>query len=164
MKWLRFVFGSVYVVLILLLMLLMLRQCGRQDAPREDNAEEQARRTGGMGNLKVTLLWDRPGDVDLHVVEPSGKHIYFHNKHPCGSYGRLDFDNIPGGPGAVENIFWNYPSQGAYKLYIHYFSANGGGEIPCKVLVFKEGELAHEYTHTLRVAGERHDFPDIVVE
>ena len=75
MKWLRFVFGSVYVVLILLLLLLMLRQCGRQEAPREDNAEEQARRTGGMGNLKVTLLWDRPGDVDLHVVEPSGEHI-----------------------------------------------------------------------------------------
>gem|GEM_PF-314750 len=44
------------------------------------------------GFLTVTLTWDGEGDVDLHVFEPNGEHVYFVNLQ--GKSGELDFDNV----------------------------------------------------------------------
>lgn len=43
------------------------------------------------GFFTVTLTWDGPGDVDLHVTEPDGSHVYYGNG--VGSVGYLDVDN-----------------------------------------------------------------------
>jgi len=46
------------------------------------------------GLFNVTLTWDGLGDVDLHVIEPSGTHVSF--KKPQGASGVLDLDNRTG--------------------------------------------------------------------
>jgi len=75
----------------------------------------------GTGNLQVTLVWVTPGDMDLHVVTPTGNHIYWSNKGPSATtdFGELDVDDISGtGP---ENIFWDAaytPPSGNYDVCV----------------------------------------------
>ena len=105
MKKLKTILASVYIVLILLLLLFMLRKCHRTEPeptvrvdtviverPIHDtvivtppidttavdtSAVREAEQTGQSGNLKVTLLWDFAADIDLHVVQPNRKEIFF---------------------------------------------------------------------------------------
>lgn len=67
----------------------------------------------GSGTLRFTLTWDRPGDLDLHVIPPCGSEIYFADREYCG--GTLDHDDLTGqGP---ENIFWDTPyTPGTYTV------------------------------------------------
>jgi hypothetical protein len=70
-------------------------------------SEKGARRfvefTVKVGDPQFTLLWDTDADLDLHVIEPGGKEIYWES--PKGAHGgELDVDNTKGfGP---ENIYW----------------------------------------------------------
>lgn len=167
MKGMKIFLGAIYVVLIILL-LLSLKRCGREseidinDTCKIDSAEidipltdsmpepdlvtdtdavEQAQEIGSSGALKITLLWDFKADIDLHVVEPNGFHIYYGNKTDSSTGGQLDRDNIPGGPGSAENIFWTNPPSGDYRVYIKYYSKKTeiaqSGE--CTVVIFREG-------------------------
>jgi len=67
----------------------------------------------GGGQLRITMTWNRPGDMDLHVVPPCGTEIYYARLSACG--GTLDVDDIPGtGP---ENVFWSgTPASGTYLV------------------------------------------------
>jgi hypothetical protein len=47
--------------------------------------------SGSDGLFTVTLTWAGAGDVDLHVVEPNGQHVYYGAQ--AGSLGYLDVDN-----------------------------------------------------------------------
>ena len=62
-----------------------------------------------VGDPQFTLLWDSDADLDLHVIEPGGKEIYW--EEPKGKQGgELDVDNTKGfGP---ENIYWLVESDG----------------------------------------------------
>ena len=48
--------------------------------------------SGSDGLFTVTLTWAGAGDVDLHVVEPSGRHVYYGAQ--SGLLGYLDVDNV----------------------------------------------------------------------
>jgi hypothetical protein len=71
----------------------------------------------GTGTLRFTLTWTQAGDVDLWVVTPMGKTIYYGNAGPSSAtdMGRLDVDDTSGtGP---ENIYWDSaytPPSGTY--------------------------------------------------
>ena len=55
----------------------------------------------GTGDLQVTLTWNTTVDMDLHVIEPNGAHVYYASRN--GVTARLDVDDTNGfGP---ENIF-----------------------------------------------------------
>ncbi|MGE3191801.1 MAG: YfaP family protein, partial [Vicinamibacterales bacterium] len=75
--------------------------------------------TLGEGDLQVTLSWDTTADMDLHVIEPDGTHVYYAAR--TGHTARLDVDDTNGfGP---ENIFVNRgsASAGTYQVFIvHY--------------------------------------------
>jgi len=43
------------------------------------------------GLFTATLTWDGSGDVDLHVIEPTGNHVFYANRHSQQGY--LDVDN-----------------------------------------------------------------------
>lgn len=81
---------------------------------------------GSSGFFTVTLTWDGPGDVDLHVVEPDGTHVYYGAKG--GHSGYLDVDNVTAnGP---EHYFASCDAgvlqTGVYKIGInHYARATG---------------------------------------
>jgi hypothetical protein len=77
--------------------------------------------TLGAGDLSVTLTWNSAADMDLHVVDPNGVHVYFGNKTPADSTAKLDRDDTDGlGP---ENIFVlpGRASVGEYRIYIVHF-------------------------------------------
>lgn len=99
MKGLKIILGIIYPILIILL---LLSNCNRHkaggdqenitedsttvkeeqvdtDTAQVDTAQavREARNTGQTGDLKVTLLWDFYGDIDLHVMQPTGLEIYY---------------------------------------------------------------------------------------
>ncbi len=90
-----------------------------------------------VGDPQFTLIWNTDGvDLDLHVVEPGGKEIYWED--PKGTQGgELDVDNTKGyGP---ENIYWLVESKGpgsekvkgpgppgTYKWFVVYWGGFGG--------------------------------------
>ena len=94
-----------------------------------DSIKERVKRAGGnvTGDLRCSLSWFNHDDLDLHMTEPDGTEIYYNNKRPPRSTGRLDVD-MNAGYGStrtpVENI--TYPSrsrmkEGTYKLSVHQF-------------------------------------------
>jgi hypothetical protein len=90
-----------------------------------------------VGDPQFTLIWDKDGvDLDLHVVEPSGKEIYWEELKGAQG-GELDVDNTKGfGP---ENIYWLVESDvpgaekvkgpgpaGTYRWFVVYYGGFGG--------------------------------------
>ncbi len=48
-----------------------------------------------VGDPQFTLIWDSNADIDLHVIEPGGKEIYWNDTK--GRFGgELDVDNVDG--------------------------------------------------------------------
>ncbi|MCC6621387.1 MAG: hypothetical protein IT385_09030 [Deltaproteobacteria bacterium] len=77
------------------------------------------------GALRFTLAWSAPDDFDLHVVTPSGEEIDY--LQPIGDGGTLDRDDVEGGPGAVENVFFAAPDAGTYSYWVRNFGGEVGG-------------------------------------
>jgi hypothetical protein len=76
----------------------------------------------GMGDLQATLTWNTTADIDLHLIEPNGAHLFYLFRN--GTTAILDFDDLNGfGP---ENIFVGAggAAAGTYQIYIvHYGGA-----------------------------------------
>lgn len=113
----------------------------------------------GTGDVQVTLRWDNPVDLDLHVFDPLGEEIYF-NQPTSQSGGTLDVDangtceNDP----PVENIFW--PTAGApfgtYQVYVVYYRSCGyTGANAYSVTVLVDGQSYGPYTGVLSAEGEQ---------
>ena len=98
-----------------------------------------------MGDLVLSLTWDRNSDEDLHVLTPSGEEIWAHHfstyKPPAfgasppdggvdiDSSGYLDYDSNAGclsDGRRMENVIWkkNAPS-GSYTVRVDTFSLCG---------------------------------------
>lgn len=105
-----------------------------------------------VGDPQFTLLWDTQADLDLHVIEPGGKEIYW--EEPKGKQGgELDVDNTKGfGP---ENIYWLRDSEegaakikgpgppGTYQWFVVYWGGFGGVARPTnwKVRIKHDGKV-----------------------
>jgi hypothetical protein len=106
-----------------------------------------------VGDPQFTLLWDSDADLDLHVIEPGGKEIYW--EEPRGKQGgELDVDNTKGfGP---ENIYWLVESDGSgsqkvkgpgpsglYQWFVVYWGGFGGVAKPThwKVRIKHDGKV-----------------------
>lgn len=120
-----------------------------QPRPRQDDAVRQAEQVGNNGELKITLLWDFLADIDLHVLQPNGKEIWYKNNRDSSTGGALDVDNRSGGRGAAENIFWQNPPQGQYKVALKYYGkSKDTGKMEsgtCTVVVFQPGKQPKTY-------------------
>jgi len=89
-----------------------------------------------VGDPQFTLIWDTDADLDLHVIEPGGKEIYWEEREG-NQGGELDVDNTEGfGP---ENVYWLVESDGpgstkvrgsgppgAYRWFVVYWGGFGG--------------------------------------
>ncbi len=100
----------------------------------------------GTGKLQVSLSWDQPNDVDLHLVEPTGEEIYYGNpRSSAGGY--LDLDsNAACAIDSVNNENITYPDSvtlpaGTYIVRVDFWS-------DCGV-----SDTTH-YTVTARLNGE----------
>jgi len=120
-----------------------------------------------VGDPQFTLIWDKDGvDLDLHVVEPGGKEVYW--EEPKGAQGgELDVDNTKGfGP---ENIYWLVESKGpgsekikgpgpagTYRWFVVYYGGFGGVPKPThwQVRVKHDGKVT-VYHGKFRALNER---------
>lgn len=129
---------------------------------------EEAESIGNSGGLKVTLMWDFMGDIDLRITQPNGSTIYWNNKRDTATGGYLDVDNREGGSGAAENTYWVRPQPGKYSVDLEYFAASktkkitGKGE--CTVVVFQEGKEPQTYKTHMSVLKEKKHIVDVIVE
>lgn len=146
---------------VLLIALLMLGNCHGWDnsatgaQPASDRtAEEAAEQIGNDGDIKITLLWDFPGDVDLHVTQPNGVELWYQNMRDNSTGGELDVDNRRGGRGSAENIYWRNPPAGRYNVDVVMYSINSaapqGG--PVKVVIKVNDRVQ---TYDVRLSYER---------
>ncbi len=92
----------------------------------------------GLGDVKITLSFDRLHDLDLHVLEPNGEELSYENNASL-SGGELDLDSgAMCVPSAVynENVFWpeGAPS-GQYRVTVVNFKQCTPGEIAFSVRV-----------------------------
>lgn len=94
-----------------------------------DSIKEQVKAAGGKveGELRISLSWFNYDDLDLHIIEPSGRRIYYGDKVSPITGGHLDVDmNAHSGKTrkAVENVIYtneNRISEGIYKVFVRNF-------------------------------------------
>lgn len=94
-----------------------------------DSIKERVKRAGGnvTGDLCCRLSWFNYDDLDLHLVEPDGWHIFFASKR-SNTGGCLDVD-MNAGCGTtrepVENIYYDSRvnmREGTYTLSVNQFT------------------------------------------
>ena len=110
-----------------------------------DSFKEKVKAAGGNveGFMRCSLHWFNYDDLDLHVKEPRGSHIYFSHKLSGVTGGRLDVDMNAGcgrSRDAVENIIWTDHSRlvpGRYQVFVNQYykreSIDGGFEFEIEV-------------------------------
>jgi len=81
----------------------------------------------GTGDLQISVAWDAPSDVDLHVIEPSGEEIYY-DEPSSATGGVLDLDSnaacdIDGVNN--ENVTWpaGRAPRGMYTVRVDYWNS-----------------------------------------
>lgn len=116
------------------------------------NASQQLvneRELAGQGEFQVMLGWDVPGDIDLHVTEPDGTHVYYGNR--LGTTGQLDRDDLVGtGP---ENFYVcdrESIAAGEYQVSVNNFGGASGTR--AKVYV-RAGDQLQSFETTLGAAN-----------
>jgi len=93
-------------------------------------------------NYQVTLSWDGPADLDLHIDCAGGGEIYYGSPSECG--GQLDVDMNGGGRRSnqpVENVFWAAtPPSGTYRVRVVYFDYDSRRTpVPFRVRIVTDG-------------------------
>lgn len=127
-----------------------------------DSIKEKVKRAGGNinGVLRISLSWFNYDDLDLHVREPGGNHIYHGNSgqiHP--SSGVLDVDmNIRanGSREAVENIVWTNKSKmkkKGYQVYVNNYTKRETIDVGFTVEMEYNGQIT-TYSYNKAVRGK----------
>lgn len=93
------------------------------------------------GFFTATMTWNGAGDVDLHMFEPSGTHVYYPSKR--GQSGYLDVDNTrANGP---EHYFATCDAQtlqtGVYQVRLANYSRADGRIATVQIASIKDGSL-----------------------
>ncbi|KAN0040412.1 hypothetical protein ACTA71_012305 [Dictyostelium dimigraforme] len=123
------------------------------DPDNEVIALRMQREGCNSGELHASLIWNDIADLDLHVITPSGEHLYYGKKESkCGGW--LDKDmNVTVGKDSenpIENIFWASAPSGKYKIYVNHFRCHilfsdprfesPTRSVPFRVRLIKEGK------------------------
>ncbi len=118
-----------------------------------DSIKERVKSAGGMVDvdLRCSLAWSNHDDLDLHMREPGGEHIFFAHK-TSASGGALDVD-MNAGMGRtrepVENI--RYPSrrtmhEGIYQLAVNQYCQRESIDFGFEVEIEFDGGV-HTFTY-----------------
>lgn len=126
----------------------------------DDTITERLEQAGAQfGDPQFSLAWNNRNDLDLHVIDPAGNHIWYRQRNsPTG--GELDVDanadplratNQP-----VENIYWppdNAP-EGPYKVYVHHYANHGDRDPTSYTLRITVNGRVREFQGSLRYGEE----------
>jgi uncharacterized protein YfaP (DUF2135 family) len=73
-------------------------------------------------DLEITLTWNTLADIDLHVIEPSGAHVFWENRHGVTAF--LDVDNTTGfGPETIS-VLQGAAVAGIYQVFIVQYNGD----------------------------------------
>lgn len=116
-----------------------------------DSIKERVKKAGGKvdGVLRVSLSWSNHDDLDIHLVEPGGYHLYYGNRGtetPSGADLDVDMNAGHGESRApVENICWEQlpKKNGKYKIYVHNFARRESTNVGFEVELEFNGETYH---------------------
>ena len=111
----------------------------------------------GTGEVQVSVSWNAPADVDLHVVDPAGEEVYFGNSE-VASGGELDLDSNPAcniDNVNNENITWpeGGAPEGEYIVRVAYYADCGVTETDYIVTVQIKGRPPQIFSGTFTGAG-----------
>ena len=111
---------------------------------------------GTSGFFSATLTWNGTGDVDTHVFEPDGTHVYYQAKQ--GHAGYLDVDNtIANGP---EHYYASCSADklqtGNYKVAVANYSGADGRTASVQIASYSEGVLG---TRSVTLGGATGNTP-----
>jgi hypothetical protein len=126
-----------------------------------DSIKEKVKRAGGRVEgvtLRASLSWWNTDDLDIHVYGPGG-HISFSQRtgHLCGGW--LDVDMNVNNPvrDAVENVTWQRPIDGDYKVTVHNYTHRESRDPGFVIEVENKGQLSHfNYPIGVRQSQEIH--------
>lgn len=125
-----------------------------------DSFKEKVKAAGGNveGFMRCSLHWFNYDDLDVHVMEPSGREIYYGNRRSYNTGGTLDVD-MNAGSGktrdAVENIVWTDRSKlapGRYTVWVNQFNKRESIDVGFEFEIEVDGEL-HKFAYDKVVNG-----------
>ncbi|MDT8378696.1 MAG: hypothetical protein RQ739_07375 [Desulfotignum sp.] len=73
----------------------------------------------GNGIITATLTWGSNPDLDLHVFEPDGSHVYYERRY--GSSGYLDYDDVNGYGPEHYYVSCDTIEPGTYRFGVNYY-------------------------------------------
>jgi uncharacterized protein YfaP (DUF2135 family) len=115
--------------------------------PSLPDSLQRLRDAGGrIGAVNAVLSWNTIDDLDIQAICPNGDKIYYSQKHKCG--GVLDVDRNAGAKTntPVENIVWQTPAAGPYKVLVNAYSARQPVNFKVELLI--DGVKVDERTGT----------------
>lgn len=77
----------------------------------------------GNGAITVALTWGVQPDVDLHITEPNGSHVYYSNL--SGNSGYLDLDDTSSYGPEHYYVACETLEIGNYHVGVNYYSGSG---------------------------------------
>ncbi|MFI4999464.1 MAG: hypothetical protein ACHQK9_06255 [Reyranellales bacterium] len=104
------------------------QQTAQLKPPPEPTFEERLKREGAQsGELQVSLAWDGPSDLDLHVFCPNGEEIYFNSRSHCGGNLDVDMNSEKHSLTPVENVYWpaGQIPKGRFRVAVRLYGRGG---------------------------------------
>lgn len=119
-----------------------------------DSIKQKVKRAGGNVDsiFRVSLNWGNTDDLDIHVREPDGNHIYHGNRD-----GKLDVDmNVSHlVRDAVENVHWKHmPADGVYKVSVNNYTKRESIDVGFNLQVEFDGVI-YDYSYAKPVSGTK---------
>lgn len=132
-----------------------------------DVIAEKVKKAGGKvdGELRISLEWFNRTDLDIHVLTPSGGHIYFGNRDSAG--GVLDVDMNAFGKMSdepVENIIFANAGRmrtGKYTVQVNPYQIREHTKVGFNVEIQCRGEvirLSHPKALSTKITAATFDY------
>lgn len=119
----------------------------------DSTIKQKVRSAGGNVDavLRSSLSWFNTDDLDIHVHDAQGRHIYYGNKCGC-----LDVDMNVNNSGAVrdavENVSWMNPLTGTYKVSVNNYTKRENIDVGCEIEI-ESGGVTHTFSYNKAVRG-----------